>query len=480
MRILTVFITTVVISGWISNSQSNALSVLKIFKTGIDIFKTGFQIVNLIRNRNSGSIEDLQAQLEEVRRGIERMIKSSTTDIIREITLQNKLNRIESIVKEMQSLVIDMKDYVLADNEIDRESYRILFLERFDQRVVAMIRELPGLLTYTIPGLSVPLVDLILDTSKCNMSAIHNFQLFYADLLSAGSTLQFVFRELSNITSEDVEHFWNESLPGIQEQFDNMEKTCKERLPEYAAEEIKQNIEADVMYTNCKERYTWAWSDILYYPPMGTYQLHYHTSVAGSMFWNGASSSGRNQIMVIGNNDGTNKTWDPKAINSALASNNDTFYSVIDGSEDSSAAMKIGKAVEEFLKRKGFLLKAIIVFFDAEALGNVTYKLDKDSPGAHVSIEGVTLTYCYNTGVVCTITRWDFLNFNDEWREYTGTFNVYVYPCSTSDQSTSSEQDCVKHSTSAAMRVTKSVWTTGVIGLFVVVFIFLVKCQTDI
>ena len=309
--------------------------------------------MNIIRNRNSGSIEDLQAQLEEVRRGIERMIKSSTTDIKREITLQNKLNRIESIVKEMQSLVIDMKNYVLADNEIDRESYRILFLERFDQRVVAMIRELPGLLTYTIPGLSVPLVDLILDTSKCNMSAIHNFQLFYADLLSAGTTLQFVFRELSNITSEDVEHFWNESLPGVQDQFDNMEKTCKEKLPEYASDEIKQNIEADVMYRKCKERYTWAWCDVLYYPQMGTYQFHYQTSVAGFMFWNGASSSGRNQVMIIGDNDEEYNTWDPKEVSTALSSNGDTFRSVVDGSEDSSAAMKIGKAVEEFVKKKG-------------------------------------------------------------------------------------------------------------------------------
>lgn len=299
MRVLIVFTTIVALSGWVPMTQPNALAVLNVFKTGVDIFKTGLQIVNVIRKLNSGSIDDVQSQLEEVRRGLERMIRSSTTNIIREITLQNKLDRIETIVKEVHSLLIDMRNYVLANGGVDRDNYKSLFLDRFDQRVVAMIRELPGLLSYTVPGLSEPLVDLIRDKSNCNMTAIHEFQLFYADLLSDGSTLQFVFRELSNITSADIKEFWTEKLPGVQKLFDDMEKTCRERQPNYAVDEIKQNINADVMYKNCKERYTWAWCDVLYYPPMGTHQFHYHKSVTSVMFWNKKSSSGRNQIMVL-------------------------------------------------------------------------------------------------------------------------------------------------------------------------------------
>ena len=442
-------------------TQSGITAVLNIFKTGIDIFETGFQIVDLIRKQNSGSAEDIQVKLEEVRHGLERMIRSSTTDIILEITLQKKLDRIESIVKELRSLLIDMKNYVLSENEVDRENYKSLFLERFDQRVVAMIRDLPGLLSYTIPGLSQPLTELIIDKSKCNMTAIHQFQLFYAGLLSDGSSIQLVFRELSGITSTDVEEFWKEQLPNVQGQFDNMENICKERQPDYATDEIKQNINADVMYKNCKERYTWAWCDVLYYPPMGTYQFHYHKFVQNLMFWNKMSSNGRNQIMVIGDPDELDKAWNPAEINSALASNKDTLRSVIDGSEDSSAAMKIGNAVEDFVLKKGFLIGAIIVYFDAESLGKSSQAVDMDSPGAYVGVDGVTLKYCYDTGVVCDGARSD--SHNNVWKVDTGTFYIYVYPCSSTKAS-----DCVKHSISAAIRVIQSSSNTG---LFVVSFV---------
>lgn len=466
MHLSAVLIFSIVVSGCISTSQSGALAVLNIFKTGFDIFKTGFQIVNVIRKQNSGSFEDIQNQLEAVQQDMERMIKSSTTVIIREITLQNKLDRIESVVNELQSLLVDMENYVLADNEVDRANYKSLFLKRFDQRVVAMIRSLPGFLSYTIPGLSEPLVDLIRDKSKCNMTAIYGFQLFYADLLSDGSTLQFVFRELANITSEDVEDFWIEHLPGVQKQFDNMEKICKGRLPEYAVDEVKQSIVAETLQKNSKERYTWAWCDVLYYPPMGTHQFHYHKSVPDFMFWNGASSSGRNQIMVIGDIGETYRSWDKVEINRALTSNKDAFRFVIAGSEDSSAALKVGNAVEEFVKQKGFLIKAVIVFFGASGLGKVSSVVDKDSPAAYVRIDGVTLKYCYNSGFACTFAKWDLFNFNDDWKTYTGNFHVYVFPCSTSDTLASSRPDCFKHSTSAAKSVVK---TFSAISVFTVI-----------
>ena len=445
----TVFTITIVISGWIPLTQSNSFVVLNIFKSSIDIFKTGFKIIDFIRKENSGFTEDVKGKLEEVRNDIERMVRSSTTDIIREITLQNKLDRIESIVKELRSLLIDMKNYVLADNENDRENYESLFLERFDQRVVAMIRGLPRLLSYTVPGFSEPLMELIVDKSKCNMTAIHNFQIFYAEILSDGFTLQLVFRELLKVTTTDVKDFWNKSLPRVQKQFDNMEKTCKERLPQYAADEIKQTIDADAMYRNCKERYTWAWCNVLYYPPMGTHQFHYHKFVPDFIFWNGASSSSRNQIMIIGDTEVNVQGWDPVQINRALASNHESFRSDIEWSEDTSAAKKVGNAVEEFVKNKGFQIKAIIVFFDAEGLGNVSDIVDKDSTVAYVSVNDVTLKYCYSSGIACSFASWNLFNFNEDWKEYTGMFHVYVFPCLTTVMSVK----CIKHSTSAAINV---------------------------
>ena len=444
------FVLSSVILVQISETESNTLNVLNIFKTVFDVLKPGFQIIDFIRKQNSRSMENFETELERVRKDIDRMVRSSTTDIIREITLQNKLDRIETTVSELQSLLIDLKNYVLAENELDRTDYKSLFLERFDQRVVAMIRSLPEFLSYTMPGFSEPLIDIILNKSSCNMTAIHGFQLFYAHILSDGFTLQLVFRELLEVTTSDVEDFWIANLPRVQQQFDHMQETCKVRLPQYAVDMIKQNIDADVMFEQCKERYTWAWSDVFYYPPMGTHQFHYHKAAKDFMFWNKASSAGRNQILVIQDNDEKVNGWDPVEISSELASSHEEFNSVIKWSDDTTAAKKVGEAVEEFVKKKGFpTIGAIIVFFDAKGLGNVSRMIDNGSLGAYIGLDGVKLKYCYSSGIACSLASWNLFNFNQDWKEYTGMFHVYVYPCFKADES----EKCIKHSTSAANNV---------------------------
>ena len=80
------------------------------------------------------------------------------------------------------------------------------------------------------------------------MTAIYEFHMFYVNLLADAATLQLVFRELSDIPSDDVEEFWKEKLPRIQTQFDNMEISCEKRFPKSAAEEIKQDIDANNLF----------------------------------------------------------------------------------------------------------------------------------------------------------------------------------------------------------------------------------------
>ena len=489
MHVSTVFILSVIILEQIPVSESKSLTVLNIFKAVFDIFKPGFKIIDAIRKQNSGFIEDVKTELERVRKDIDRMVRISTTEIIREITLQNKLDKIETTVYELKSLLIDLKNYVLAENTLDRLNYESLFLERYDQRVVAMIRSLPELLSYTVPGFSEPLADLILNHSRCNMTAIHAFQMFYVQILSDGFTLQLVFREFLQITSSDVEDFWIANLPKVQERFDSMEETCKERLPQYAVDEIKQNIDVDVMFEQFKERYTWAWSDVFYYPPMGTYQFHYHKAVKDCMFWNGASSAGRNQILVIGDNDNNVHGWAPVEMSSALASNHETFKSVIKWSDDNSAAKKVGEAVEKFVKKKGFSIGTIIVFFDAKGLGNFSRIIDNGSLGAYVGLDGVKLKYCYSSGIACSLASWNLFNFNQDWKEYTGMFHVYVYPYfkmvksekgrkdSTSVKSEKGTKDStsIKHSTSAANNIlydSSRTFITAILYIFVTCAVF--------
>ena len=441
-------------------TESKLTAVVTVFKTAIDIFKTGFQIVNFIRKLNSDPKADLKNMLEEIRKDMTRMISSSTTAIIREITLQNKLEKIEDTVSEIRSLLIDLENYIDAENEVDRQAFKNLFLERFDQRVAAMIRKLPTFLTFTVPGFSEPLIELIRDKANCNMTAIHEFQMFYVNLLADASTLQLVFRELSDLPSDDVEKFWKGKLPSIQLQFDNMEASCKKRFPKSAAQEIKQDIDASTLYKDCKQRYTWAFCVVLYYAPMGTHQFHYHKSVSDLMFWNGASSSGRNQIAVIGDIVKAPKTWNNGAMNSALKANVSSFKVVISDSEDVSAALKVGVAVEKFIKNKGFGIKGVVVFFDATALGTTSRIVDDSSPAAYVLVRDVTLKYCYSSGFVCTFARWSWFNFNDDWKVYTGRFHVYVFPCESND-------DCSTHSTSAAFSRLRSFPFPGLFFCFV-------------
>ena len=413
--------------------------MLKVSETAINIFKTGLEIVDLIKKLNSDPTADLKNMLEEIRKDMTRMISSSTTAVIREITLQNKLEKIEDTVSEIRSLLIDLENYIDAENEVGRLAFKKLFLERFNQRVAAMIRNLPTFLTFTIPSFSEPLIELIRDKANCNMTAIHEFQMFYVNLLADASTLQLVFRELSDIPSDDVIEFWEGKLPSIQWQFDDMEASCKKRFPKSAAEEIKQDIDANTLYKNCKQRYTWAFCDVLYYAPMGTHQFHYHKSVSEFMFWNGASSSGRNQIAAIGDTGKAPKTWNNGAMNSALKANVSSFKAVISGSEDVSAALNVGVAVEKFVKDKGFGIKGVIVFFDATALETTSRIVDGSSPAAYVNVEAVTLKYCYSSGFVCTLARWDLFNFNDNWKVHTGRFHVYVFPSETNDDSSISK-----------------------------------------
>ena len=48
-------------------------------------------------------------------------------------------------------------------------------------------------------------------------------------------------------------------------------------------------------------------------------------------------------------------------MSSELSSNHETFKSVIKWSDDTSAAKRVGEAVEKFVKKKGFSIGAIIV-----------------------------------------------------------------------------------------------------------------------
>ena len=435
-------------------SESSLSAVLAVGQTVFDIVKTGLEIVDLIRNIESD--QSTEKDKEEILNRIDTLIKFSTTTIIKEIELQRKLERIEETAVQVQSLLTDLTNYISADKKEDREIYKKHFIHRFHD-AVAQIRNLPNLLTDTITtGLSERLVDLILDKTQCNMTAVFQFQTFFAYLTSDCVTLHLAFTELSNITTDDVILFWEAAIQKIQFQFDKMEDTCKRRFSKYATNEIKLAINADVLSKSCKERYTWAWCDVFYYAAMGTHQFQYRKSVANFSFWNGASSSGRNQVMVIGDNDQVEQSWNQHTMNSELKSDINIFKDVISGPEDTSAALKVGEAVETYVKDKGFHVMAVLVFFDAADLEKVSIITDPASPAAYLVIEGVTLKYCYNSGFVCTITRWNLFAFNNEWKEYTGRFHVLVFPCAKAEILQNSRPDCFNHYISSAKKYSLS------------------------
>lgn len=372
------------------DTDASVLSAgMGVLKASIDIFGAASQVVDFFEKRDT-PVGVTQAELDKLKTDIlqqmDYMLSNYKGEIILALTLQEEVGRLKETTSRIQSSLEDLKNLMLARNKSEETIYKALFKQRYEEHdIIVEIRKLAGLLTETIPELSKPLKDLILDSTKCNMTAIVEFEKFYARLISDAVTLQLVYGWISNHSSYFVQQYWDTKLPYIQTTFQDMENVCIATFDDYVDDDVKLNVSTETIFDNSKQRYPWKTIDVFDFPPKNSFKYHYHRSLPQKcLFWNDEPNSFRNRIMVMLDKDIVVPLWNQTDVQAALQRNISLFKKSINGP---LAAQDLYKATERFVNDLNFIHKALIVFYvPPEPESFVKTILDPLSIAAHLAV----------------------------------------------------------------------------------------------
>ena len=270
-------------------TEQGVLSIGKaLFSFGLSVFNTALSLVELLDDEESGGVtqEDLDKLKADLLQDIGTMIEETESSILLNVMLQTGVNRLETIRNAFKSSLGDLSDYLKTTTSSDQTTYRDLFVKRFEEHnVIVYIRELPTLLTDSIPELSKSMISLIWDTTNCNMTAVMQIETFYANLVSEAATLEYAHTRFKNYSLVVVEAEWNESLAKIQDAFDTMVNECVDRFLSSMTEEFKQDMPLENLKRQSSERYNWRWNDLFEYEPLstGSHALVYFVTLKGSV-----------------------------------------------------------------------------------------------------------------------------------------------------------------------------------------------------
>ena len=338
--------------------------VIQIGGLAINVLRFGLDIVKFVKDkklsRDNGIVDELKER-----------ISTTTSELKTSIGLSSRLGNIDDAVINIHSSMIDIVNIVESNTYTERNEYIRLFVYRFEQNgVIKHVRFLPELLTYTIPGVSGKLIDLVADNNRCNMTALDEFKKFYANLLSDGISLQLLFLHLNTeLPLNKTINEWTEWLQQISHTFDSKKASCMKSFPKLAQEDVNNAVDAVRLWSDSKQRYPWKTSDVIFLKPYGTYQFIYHKSKEDHLFWK--KSSERYKIAVF--NDINKKVIVPEVLVAA----SETIKSSIEGETDNEAALHVGQAVEAHLKDQGLAINAIVVFFDGGDLAPEKIQIDE-------------------------------------------------------------------------------------------------------
>ena len=68
----------------------------------------------------------------------------------------------------------------------------------------------------------------------------------------------------------------------LQDAFDEMENLCVAKFEDSVSNEIVEDVSAEDLHKNNKERYNWLWNDVFEYQPAASYQLHFFKRLPGN------------------------------------------------------------------------------------------------------------------------------------------------------------------------------------------------------
>ncbi|XP_053385381.1 uncharacterized protein LOC128550425 [Mercenaria mercenaria] len=428
-------------------------AIIKVGQQIMDILDLGRNILEFF---GAGEEDKDDVDIELLIAEIQDRIESATTDLLTNVLVQSKLDKIDDAVITIHSLLIDLDNIMHAQTSEDQKRLEATFVSRFEQQNAVMhIRFLPELLQYRIPGSSGILKDLYTEMVRCNMSALLEFKQFYLELVSDGIALQFLHIHLTSSPSlNSTIDQWQNGHEKMNTTFNDMELGCVNNFAKYANEDIHEADDARTLWKNNNERYTWKRNDVIFLKPYGTFQFLYIKHFGDNLF---RYKANRNKLVIFTDKN-DNNTSQPD-----LSSAKKAIKSAIGSPWDQNAAKNVGLAVENLLVDDGYFIRVLVVFFDGGEFASETLLFDEDSPVMYLEISDVELSFCADSSLKCAV---DFVNWFGGRKDVHGSMKMCAYVMKR-DNSTFPFDD-IKHVTdSGFVHVSGSMTFLGVTFTFV-------------
>lgn len=238
---------------------SSSFSLDQIADGLIELIKLTNGIIELIKNNYQAQAFDTETLLTEITTRIE----SGNKILYDKIKFVNKLSDIEDVENKINSALVELK-YLIRASATERKQYQDLFIEK-GITAVEFARNLPGLITRSVPGTTNDFLQQFSSNCRCNMTLIDEFQFYYRNLAGNGMMIEILYKYLKNIRDlENEEKFWKDAFGIIDLAFTEQKYGCKRKFTEQFQEDIDNAASTSALQTNNQQRYNWLFNDVLF------------------------------------------------------------------------------------------------------------------------------------------------------------------------------------------------------------------------
>ncbi|XP_045173806.2 uncharacterized protein LOC123535279 [Mercenaria mercenaria] len=374
-------------------------------------------ILDILFGGESGGITT--QDLDEAVESITRNINAAKMDILNSILLQSKFDRIDDAVIGIRSSLTDLKNCIEAKEPTSRHEFQKLFIKRYESDGIEMkIRFLPQVLTYEVPGRSGQLLSLLTETTRCNLTALYEFQIFYLDLLSSGIALEMAYLKVTtHIQTKNAMEYWHTPCENIQQAFEKVVNECESKFVTYANEDIADAASPVDLWAKNNRWFPLKLNDVFFSQARQSFQFVYVEYEDGSMVW--TKTGQNNRYSVFYDNPPKRYTLSPYTLANATG----LLQAAIKGEDDKEAAKNIGTSTKNFLSAFGYGVQTLLVIFDN---GGFTEIPSKESPALKAELKGIKMKYCDQRDDGCkdAETCGDTCNIV---KEPVGNFKIYAY-----------------------------------------------------
>ncbi|XP_045172976.2 uncharacterized protein LOC123534694 [Mercenaria mercenaria] len=407
-----------------TGTEQQVLTVMKTI-AGItyNVVEFSGEVTNVMDILSGGGSGGITTQyLDKAVESITRNINAAKMDVLNSILLQSKFDRIDDAVIGIRSSLTDLKNYIEANELRSKHEYQKLFIKRYDTDGIEMkIRFLPQVLTYEVPGRSGQLLSLLTETTRCNLTALYEFQIFYLDLLSSGIALEMAYLKVStHVQIQNAMEYWRNPCENIQQAFEKVVNECESKFVTYANEDIADTASPTALWTKNNRWFPWKLNDVFFSQARQSFQFVYVEYEDGSMVW--TKTKQNNRFSVFYDNPPELCTLPSNTLENAT----ELLKAAIKGEDDKEAAKNIGTSAKNYLSTFGYGVKSLLVIFDN---GGFTEIPSKESQALKAELKGIKMKYCDAAEIRCKAADWGG-GWNDMYdlvKEPVGNFKIYAY-----------------------------------------------------